>query len=251
MNLRRLLLYLVLNVIVSATTVLAVLWWWDRARAPVSPILATPVSTRIIVEAPTGTPGPPPVTPFPSPPPPTQSVHTVQAGETLGTIAQRYDVSIQDLMSANSLADPNVLDVGQRLVIPVAGVIVSPSATPLPADAPTPLPTSTRDPNAPLPKLEIRGVASPGVLTLEAVTIVNTGGPVELAGWSLRDESGRQYRFPALTLFEGGAVNVHTQTGQDTVIDLYWGLTEPIWAKDKVVLLSDQNGSLAANFTVP
>ncbi len=250
MNVRRLILYLVLNVVVSATTVLAVLWWWDRTRAPMALSAATPAPTQI-VERLTGTPGPPPVTPFPSPPPPAQPVHTVQAGETLGTIADQYGVIIQDLMSANNITDPNVLDVGQRLIIPVGGVILSPTVTPLPPDAPTPLPTSTRDPNAPSPKLEIRDVASPGILTLEAVTIVNTGGPVDLAGWTLSDEGGRQYTFPALTLFEGGAVNVHTQVGQDTVIDLYWRLTEPIWASGNVALLSDQSGSLVAKYTVP
>jgi LysM repeat protein len=240
-----------LNIVVSATTVLAVLWWWERARTPVAPTaIPLPVLTQV-AELPTGTPGPVPVTPFPSPPPPTQPVHTVQAGETLGTIAQLYNVSIEEVMRANNLADPNILDVGQRLIIPVGGVVVSPTATPPPGEVPTPLSTSTRDPNAPLPKLEIREVASPGVLTLEAVTIVNTGGPVDLAGWTLRDESGRRYTFPALTLFEGGAVNVHTQVGQDTVIDLYWGLTEPIWSSSKVVLLNDQAGSLVAKYTVP
>ncbi len=45
-------------------------------------------------------------------------VHTVQAGETLFAIAQKYGVTVQAIVSANSLSNPNRLDVGQQLIIP-------------------------------------------------------------------------------------------------------------------------------------
>ncbi len=45
-------------------------------------------------------------------------VYVVQPDDTLGSIAARFNVSINDLMAANNLSDPNVLDVGQQLVIP-------------------------------------------------------------------------------------------------------------------------------------
>ncbi len=44
--------------------------------------------------------------------------HTVQAGETLYRIALRYGVSVQALMAANALQDPNAIFVGQVLRIP-------------------------------------------------------------------------------------------------------------------------------------
>jgi len=44
--------------------------------------------------------------------------HIVQAGDTLGTIAQQYGVSLEALMQANGLADANLLSVGQELTIP-------------------------------------------------------------------------------------------------------------------------------------
>jgi LysM repeat protein len=44
--------------------------------------------------------------------------HIVQSGDTLGTIARQYGVSLQALMEANGLADPNLLSVGQVLTIP-------------------------------------------------------------------------------------------------------------------------------------
>ncbi len=44
--------------------------------------------------------------------------YMVQAGDTLGDIAQRYGISVQDLMLANNISDPNLLDVGMVLNIP-------------------------------------------------------------------------------------------------------------------------------------
>jgi lipoprotein-anchoring transpeptidase ErfK/SrfK len=49
------------------------------------------------------------------------AVHVVQRGETLGHISQRYSVSIANLTAANSIANPNLIYAGQRLVIPGAG----------------------------------------------------------------------------------------------------------------------------------
>jgi LysM repeat protein len=44
--------------------------------------------------------------------------HTVRAGESLYIIAQRYGVTIQAIVDANELVDPNKLQVGQVLIIP-------------------------------------------------------------------------------------------------------------------------------------
>ena len=45
-------------------------------------------------------------------------VYTVQAGDTPGAIANRFDVSTQELMRANNISDPRRMRVGQELVIP-------------------------------------------------------------------------------------------------------------------------------------
>jgi murein DD-endopeptidase MepM/ murein hydrolase activator NlpD len=45
-------------------------------------------------------------------------VYIVQTGDTLSSIAQRFNVTVADLMSANNLSDPNLLAAGQQLVIP-------------------------------------------------------------------------------------------------------------------------------------
>lgn len=149
-------------------------------------------------------------------------------------------------MQANGLTDPNRLDVGQTLVIgpPPTAPVTEVATVP-------PLPTATRDVNVPAPNLSIREVRSPAALANEVVVIANAGGPVDLAGWTVRDETGRVYTFPSLTLFEGGVVNLHTGAGQDTVIDLYWGLTEAVWRSGKLVVLTDPNSNLSARYTVP
>jgi LysM repeat protein len=55
--------------------------------------------------------------------------YTVQAGDTLGVIAANYGTTVDEIMAANGLSDPNYLYVGQQLVIPGAGgVVVAASA---------------------------------------------------------------------------------------------------------------------------
>lgn len=44
--------------------------------------------------------------------------HTIASGESLYTIARRYDVSATDIIAANSISSPDRIQVGQRLVIP-------------------------------------------------------------------------------------------------------------------------------------
>lgn len=54
-------------------------------------------------------------------------IYVVQPDDTLYSIAARFNVSINDLMNANNITDPNVLSVGQQLVIPglegISGVL--------------------------------------------------------------------------------------------------------------------------------
>jgi len=49
-----------------------------------------------------------------------QTIHVVTSGETLLSIARRYGVTVNEIVNANNLTNPNVLDVGQELIIPQA-----------------------------------------------------------------------------------------------------------------------------------
>lgn len=77
-------------------------------------------------------------------------VHTVKAGETLGGIARKYQVSIGEIATTNNIADPRKIRVGQELRIPGAQAPAArAAAAPAPA-APAPAPTFTPAP-APAP----------------------------------------------------------------------------------------------------
>jgi murein DD-endopeptidase MepM/ murein hydrolase activator NlpD len=65
-----------------------------------------------------------------APPAQGQTVHVVQAGETLFRIAQTYGVTVDEVVTANGLADRDVIHVGQQLVIPASGAALAPAISP-------------------------------------------------------------------------------------------------------------------------
>ncbi|MGI9146998.1 MAG: LysM peptidoglycan-binding domain-containing protein [Chloroflexota bacterium] len=78
--------------------------------------------TEVMVEEPAAAKPEPEVAPAPAPPKPT--VYTVEEGETLGMLAERFNVSAETIMAANGLRDADMLKVGQDLIIlPSDGVL--------------------------------------------------------------------------------------------------------------------------------
>lgn len=59
--------------------------------------------------------------------------HIVEAGQELGLIARQYGVSINDIISRNSISDANLIYPGQTLLIPAAGIYVPEVVPPAPA----------------------------------------------------------------------------------------------------------------------
>lgn len=51
----------------------------------------------------------------------TGPVYIVQPGDSLSSIASRFSVTMNDLMTANNISDPNQLAAGQQLIIPGLG----------------------------------------------------------------------------------------------------------------------------------
>jgi N-acetylmuramoyl-L-alanine amidase len=43
--------------------------------------------------------------------------YRVQPGDTLAAVAKKYNVTVEQLMKWNNLRDPNILMVGQELVV--------------------------------------------------------------------------------------------------------------------------------------
>jgi murein DD-endopeptidase MepM/ murein hydrolase activator NlpD len=68
------------------------------------------------------------VTPVHAQETPDEPVYIVQSGDNLTSIAVKFGISLNNLLEANSITDPNTLNVGDRLVIPglegVRGVLV-------------------------------------------------------------------------------------------------------------------------------
>ncbi|WP_423190325.1 LysM peptidoglycan-binding domain-containing protein [Alkalibacterium sp. f15] len=58
-----------------------------------------------------------PTTTSTTPPPTTTVTYTVKAGDTLYAIALRYNTTVARLVAANNISNPNLISVGQRLII--------------------------------------------------------------------------------------------------------------------------------------
>jgi hypothetical protein len=112
-------------------------------------------------------------------------------------------------------------------------------------------PVSTINPQDDIP-VKISSVVGAGSLSSEIVVVKYEGeGQLDLASWQLKDEDGNVFKFPKLTLYSNGIVQVHTVAGTDTVIDLYWGIGEAAWSSGENARLFDAQGNLRAVYRVP
>ena len=89
---------------------------------PATAITPTPDDPNTAFDQVIATPTPEPTptaTPIPRPTPtPTATVYVVQPGDTLSGIAARFNVTVDDLVEANRIVNPDSLGVGQEITIP-------------------------------------------------------------------------------------------------------------------------------------
>jgi LysM repeat protein len=236
------LVFLLLNVIVSAVTVTVVLLLFGRVRSPgtAEPTPTLDIAAQVASAVPTAT-----ITPVP---PPTPVTYTVRPGDTLFGIASELGVDVEDLMAANGLSNPDSLDIGQVLVVPQveggapAGEVGAPS---------TGQSEPTANPDAGSPQVEIREVTGAGEIASELVFLVNRGGQVQMAGWQLEDGRGHAYVFPNFILHNDGGVSLHTRAGRDSPIDLFWNLDEAVWIPGTTITLRDAGNDVHSTFEIP
>jgi LysM repeat protein len=121
-------------------------------------------------------------------------IHTITAGQTVGTIAQSYGVTIEEIAAANELVDINRIYVGQELVIPLstAGQEIEEDST---ADSAEPAPETT-----PNPANDIIYIVRPGD-NLFRIALNNGITVEELAAYNNiadpeRIEVGQEIRIP-------------------------------------------------------
>jgi LysM repeat protein len=220
-----------------------------------------------------------------------QSVtYEVEAGDTLGLIAEKFSVPLSDLMIANGLSNKDFIQIGQVLVVPIGGLstatptftpVLLPTETPLPFDPPTPLPTDAQIPpepaatvgpsptpsatptpsptpiptSTPPPFDEINVVISEvtgaGDLLRETLVILNKGAGTSLRDWKLEGSLLGVFIFPDIFLFSGGSIRIHTSAGENTPSDLYLNQGEAAWSPDTTIILTDANNTEISSFTVP
>jgi hypothetical protein len=98
----------------------------------------------------------------------------------------------------------------------------------------------------------VNTVIGPGDLASEHVFLTRSGdGELPLAGWTLEDEDSNAFVFPQIYLYKEGGVNVWTGMGSPTVIDLYWGLAQPVWESGEELTLRDRQGKVHATYQIP
>jgi len=244
----------------------------EGAQAPL--VRGTPLDQLIpTVETPQA-----PATPTASPEP---VLYVVEVGDSLSGISEKFGVPQEDIMKANDFDDPDYLQVGQTLLIPMGGLaeatptftpISIPTDTVIPFDPPvptgegaagpapdislTPTPTLTPIPTATAPPLdeiavEITNVLGYGQLEGEVIVIFNQGPGVNLSGWTLGGSSLGDYAFPNLFLWNGGSVRVHTKAGSNTPSDLYWDQDAPRWLSGDTVVLKNAQGEEMSSYAIP
>lgn len=76
-------------------------------------------------------------------PGPQAGVHVVKSGDTVWSIAKRYNVSEKAMLDANNLTKKDVLRIGQKLVIPGASPVTAPVAVASRAQPQTPVAASS------------------------------------------------------------------------------------------------------------
>jgi LysM repeat protein len=195
--------------------------------------------------------------PFVTPTPAEPVTYTVQAGDTLSGIAEEHGVSLEALIAVNDLADPDVLSIGQTLIIPSedSDAVSSPAPGETSDQAPeagsgTVASPPTLTPSGPS-LVEIGETMGIGDLEAEVIVLTNEGGTVNLEGWTLSSPDGGSFTFPPLTLFPDGTVWVHSTAGDDTARDLHWGRAEPAWREGELVTLRDGDGNVVDTYIVP
>jgi len=169
----------------------------QNTEVPVTPTLVVPLTTTPVLPPPpptvvvtTTVPVPPPSTPASATPIPAPgtggstgpTTYTVQWGDWINKIAQKFGVTTQDILAANPGLNPNRIYPGQTINIPGPSGSVPPpaGATPTPAPATGVTPAPAPIPGGPTTHTVQRGewlwgIARKYSITVEALVAANPG----------------------------------------------------------------------------
>jgi len=273
MSRRQVILLILANIAISLVVSIAVVTVaLDRwaANQPVYPTLAVPTRAATVT----------PLT--------TDTMYVVQQGDSLSSIAYRFNVPIEDLMRANEITDPDHITVGRRLVIPsgpVPTVATTPTHTVIPFEPPTPIsvttitpavtsaatatpaitvtaivtvttaitdtPAATDEAPANADSIQIESINNAGDLAKESLHLVNAAdASISLDEWIVTDDVVHEYQFGDITLEPGGEIVLHTGAGEDTATDIYWNLDAALWKSGVSATLLDRDGEVVYKLSV-
>lgn len=254
MNRRQLAFIIILNALISLTIAVSVVWVVEQRRpdpemlaAMITPIVAPPIAptftpTSDVAQSAPASDTPAPIAAAPAVDDDGEEVYVVQPGDSLLAIAGRFGVSMQAIMDANNLTNPDFVFSGQRLSIPRGS---TPTAV-----APTATSTVGNQPVG--AGLRVASFINNGSLPGEAVQIANDSDlVVNLQGWRLERENGPVYQFGSISLFPGSGVVLYTGTGVDTSVALYWNQAMPVWQSNAVARLLNPQGQEIARLIAP
>ncbi len=109
--------------------------------------------------------------------------------------------------------------------------------------------------------IEIGEVGGVGNLATEYLRLIRSGteseDTISLQGWSIRDENNLNFNIleqsglASLELYSQGAVKIYTKEGSSNPIELYLGLSNPIWEPGETVTLIDPQGEIHDTYLIP
>ena len=181
--------------------------------------------------------------------------YTVQGGDTPFGIAERWGANPYLLLEVNNLTLETAtnLQIGDRLIVPLPGcnvegqIIETGGTTSTANSAASAIATSTP---APVP-IEIASVEGIGDITAEGIRLRNTGGEINISGWTLDDADGNTYTFPGLLLFTDAVIAIYSRSGASTEGALFWGSDQAVWQAGEQVTLKDRYGQVRKTLQIP
>lgn len=185
--------------------------------------------------------------------------YTVVAGDSCLLIAERFDVSVADIISINGGINSNCtnLRTDQEILIPGDSCQPPPTATLQPSPTRTPFPigtfsiTNTPAPTATNAEVEIVQILSYGDINNERVELRNTGsGVVEMAGWTLQDDDGNVFVFPDFRLQPQAIIRIVSRVDDNTAGALYWNQQVAVWQEGDVATLLNVDGDVQSSYEV-
>lgn len=200
-------------------------------------LYAPPIVQQIVIDGtarPAGTPVPTRRT--------TAINYVIKSGDSLSAIAANFGISTSALMQANGITNPNLLTVGQVIVIPPPDLTTFATPVITPGTAVPPI----------APILKITAILRSATATSagEMVILQNVGARINMKGWTLLDLHNTMYVFPDFVLESNAGVRVHTDAGLDSATDLYWSRTAPVWDANDTATLKDRSGIVIDSYTI-